>query len=121
MQIKDFSVGQTVFVVGNKRNMSGAEVQKAEVARVGRKYVTIKGRWTERFKEPDGVAPYLVEQAECGIPRLLFPSEEAVCEYRETAELRDWVRKMTGWDKIGKYTLDQLRAVRGILGGADNG
>lgn len=121
MQIKDFSVGQTVYIYGSTRRTAGTELKKAEVAKVGRKYVTLKSRWMEQFKEPNGTAPYLVEQVEYGTPRLLFPSEEAVCEYRETEELREWLMKMTDWDKIGKYTLDQLRAVREILGGADNG
>lgn len=121
MQIKDFSVGQTVFICGSTRRNTGTEIKKAEVAKVGRKYVTLKSLFVEQFKEPNWTAPYLVEQVEYGTPRLLFPSEEAVCEYMETEELRDWLRKMTDWDKIGKYTLDQLRAVREILGGADNG
>ena len=49
--------------------------------------------------------------------RLLFPSEDAVREYQEREELKEWVRVAAGWDKIGRYTLEQLRAVKKILEG----
>lgn len=52
-----------------------------------------------------------------GSPRLLFPSEDAVREYQEREELKEWVRVAAGWDKIGRYTLEQLRAVKKILEG----
>lgn len=61
--------------------------------------------------------PYLIEETEYGSPRLLFPSEDAVREYQEREELKEWVRVAAGWDKIGRYTLEQLRAVKKILEG----
>lgn len=61
--------------------------------------------------------PYLIEETEHGSPRLLFPSEDAVREYQEREELKEWVRVAAGWDKIGRYTLEQLRAVKKILEG----
>ena len=35
----------------------------------------------------------------------------------EREELKEWVRVAAGWDKIGRYTLEQLRAVKKILEG----
>lgn len=85
---------------------------------MGRKYVTISGRWGERFREAHNRdMPYLIEEAEYGSPRLLFPSEDAVREYQEREELKEWVRVAAGWDKIDRYTLEQLRAVKKILEG----
>lgn len=83
MEIKAFKPGQTVYIMGTDRRDRGDHAaRKAEVAKVGRKYVTISGRWGERFRETVGRSkPYLIEEMEYGSPRLLFPSEAAVMEY----------------------------------------
>ena len=119
MDIKSFKPGQTVYIVGDvRRSREKSFAIEAEVAKVGRKYVTISGRWGERFREVcNGDMPYLIEKTEYGSPRLLFPSEDAVREYQEREELKEWVRVAAGWDKIGRYTLEQLRAVKKILVG----
>ena len=98
MEIKAFKPGQTVYIMGTDRRDRGDHAaRKAEVAKVGRKYVTISGRW--------------------GSPRLLFPSEAAVMEYKEREELKEWVRRATDWDKVDRHTIEQLRAVKQILEG----
>lgn len=119
MDIKSFKPRQTVYIVGDaRRPRDKFSAVKAEVAKVGRKYVTISGRWGKRFREAyNRDMPYLIEETECGSPRLLFPSEDAVREYQEREELKEWVRVAAGWDKIGRYTLEQLRAVKKILEG----
>lgn len=119
MDIKSFKPRQTVYIVGDaRRPRDKFSAVKAEVAKVGRKYVTISGRWGERFREAHNRdMPYLIEETEYGSPRLLFPSEDAVREYQEREELKEWVRVAAGWDKIGRYTLEQLRAVKKILEG----
>lgn len=105
MDIKSFKPRQTVYIVGDaRRPRDKFSAVKAEVAKVGRKYVTISGRWGERFREAHNRdMPYLIEEAEYGSPRLLFPSEDAVREYQEREELKEWVRVAAGWDKIGRY------------------
>lgn len=82
MEIKAFKPGQTVYIMGTDRRDRGDHAaRKAEVAKVGRKYVTISGRWGERFRETVGRSkPYLIEEMEYGSPRLLFPSEAAARE-----------------------------------------
>ena len=123
MTIKDFKVGQTAHIMGDgctQRNRFTTRV--AEVTKIGRKYVTVKtsGGWDMKFKETCDDRPFLTEHTECGASRLLFPSSEAVDEYREREELKTWVRSAAGWEKIDCYTLAQLRAVKKILEGADH-
>lgn len=116
MTVKDFIAGQTVYIVEDGiRSRNGLYAAKAEVAKVGRKYVTIRGRLGEKFKETYESRPYLIEQVEYGSPRLLFPSEDAVYEYREREELKEWVRTAADWNRIDRYSLEQLRAVKKIL------
>lgn len=116
MTIKDFKVGQTVYILGDGRYERNKRLETAaEVVKVGRKYVTISGSFGSRFKETSSSRPYLVELVECGTPRLLFLSSEAVDEYREREELKMWVRTASDWGKIDRYTLAQLRAVKKIL------
>ena len=118
VDIKAFEQGQTVYIVGTDRQRRGERaVREAEVAKVGRKYVTISGRWGERFRKTLGDAPYLIEATEYGSPRILFPSEDAAREYREREELEEWVRLAADWKKIDCYTTEQLRAVKKILEG----
>lgn len=122
MTIKDFKVGQTVFVMGDGSTQRDRfRTVAAEVVKIGRKYVTTSGNWAMQFKETHESRPYLVEHAEYGVPRLLFPSREAVDEYREREELKTWVRTAAGWEKIDRYTLAQLREVKRILEGDENG
>ncbi len=116
MTIKDFVVGQTVFVMGDScYERDKYETTAAEIVKVGRKYVTISGNWGMQFMETGESRPYLIEHTEYGAPRMLFPSMEAVDEYREREELKTWVRTAAGWDNINRYTLTQLRAVKTIL------
>ncbi len=118
MTIKDFALGQIAYIMGDYRTQQKRfNTQEAKVAKIGRKYVTIKalGGWDMQFESTAESRPYLVEHTEIGAPRLLFPSKEAVDEYREREELKTWVRTAAGWDKIDRYTLDQLRAVKMIL------
>lgn len=52
MDIKSFKPRQTVYIVGDaRRPRDKFSAVKAEVAKVGRKYITISGRWGERFRE----------------------------------------------------------------------
>ena len=92
MDIKSFKPRQTVYIVGDAR-------------RPRDKFSAVKAG--ERFREAHNRdMPYLIEETEYGSPRLLFPSEDAVREYQEREELKEWVRVAAGWDKIGRYTLN---------------
>lgn len=117
MTIKDFKVGQTVFIIGSSRRECKMrdDVREAEVVKVGRKYVTISGHWHQKFEETGTSAPYLTEHTDRGAPQQLFLSRKAIDEYTEQEALKEWVQKATRWENIGRYTLNQLRAVKKIL------
>ncbi|WP_304634416.1 hypothetical protein [uncultured Oscillibacter sp.] len=119
MTIKDFTVGQTAYAMGDGYStmIDKYSVSEVRVEKVGRKYVTIAGNWGEQFEETSASRSYLIEHRDCGTPRLLFPSRKAVDDYIEREELKTWVRTAAGWGNIDRYTLHQLRAVKKILEG----
>ncbi len=48
MKIKDFKVGQIVYITGN----NGTDIFEKEVAKVGRKYVFVyRGSWEEKLED----------------------------------------------------------------------
>ena len=51
----------------------------------------------------------------------MFPSLQAANDEIEREALKDWLREAVNYNKIRLYSIDQLRAVRDILGGEDNG
>lgn len=117
MEIKDFKVGQTAYIIGDGRRRGDSKATAVEVVKVGRKYVTVTeaGRQETRFCEPVGFTDFLVEDKDWGSPRLLFLTTEAVDEYNELSDLRSWVQEATNWLKVKEYTLAQLRAVKKII------
>ncbi|MBR1616317.1 MAG: hypothetical protein IJ673_12705 [Treponema sp.] len=120
MTLKDFSVGQTAYIIGDTahRTSTNKGITEVTVEKIGRKYVTVKrGTYEIRFGVQGETKPYLVENTEYGAPRLLFPSEEDMNRYNELCDLKRWVGEAAGWSKIGRYSLEQLRAVKKILEG----
>lgn len=116
MTIKEFYVGQTVFLMGERRGLKTQyTTTQAAVAKVGRKYVTINDVWGRQFEEVGNHREYLREHKDGGTPLMLFPSQEAVDTYIEHEELKKWVREAADWSKIDRYTLEQLREVKKIL------
>lgn len=116
MTIKDFTVGQTAYILG--LDNWGRRLSDAEVIKVGRKYVTVvpKGMcWEMRFSHKWEGEPYLVEDTDCGSPRMLFLSMAALDEYVETQEIRRYICKAIDWSKIRRYSLEQLRDIKKIL------
>ncbi len=120
MTIKDFKVGQIAYMLEDGRRATFGAVAEAEVAKVGRRYVTIReGRQEARFYEPVNSTTYLVEDKDYGVKRLLFLTTEAADEYIELNDLRNWVQEATNWLKVKQYTLAQLREVKKILEGGE--
>lgn len=116
MTIKEFHVGQTVFLMGERRGLKTQyTTTQATVAKVGRKYVTINDAWGRQFGETSDHRPYLREHKDNGTPLMLFHSQEAVDTYIEHEELKKWVREAADWSKIDRYSLEQLREVKRIL------
>lgn len=126
MNIKDFKPGQTAFILIRKR---GRETQylvnQCKVISVGRKYVKVapKGNllYPVEYYLHEKTDDHLTEKRDWGEYTFLFPTEEAINNAVERDKLRIWLRKETEGYKLYSYTLEQLRAVRDILGGKDNG
>lgn len=120
MKLKDFAVGQKVYLVSSNGAKEDS-VQECVVRSIGRKYLKTEnadhGSFVIRYfvvstKETD---PFLIEHTEYGDKRLLFPAKEAVAEYFELLSLRDWLVDAADWPERNLYTLRQLRAVKEIL------
>ena len=121
--IKKFEKGQTAYILGDGRRRAEGKATAVEVIKVGRKYVTVKeaGRQETRFCEAFGLADCLIEDKNYGVQRLLFATTEAVDDYNELNDLRNWVQEATNWMKVKDYTLAQLREVKRILEGGASG
>lgn len=113
MDIKDFDVGQTVFVVNlhEGRNMIPSICENT-VAKVGRKYVTL----TSGSKYASCECEFgLYEECDWGDRRYLCPSETDAKMLIEKRELGLWLNNLKIF-KNEKYSLEQLRQVKEILG-----
>lgn len=119
MRINQFTKGQTAYILGDGNTViSKKEPVEVTVSKIGRKYVTVTtgGRLEMQFEETFiEDFPYLCEKTEFGAPRMLFPSSIAAGEYLEREDLKRWVQQAVEWNKIGRYTLEQLREVKRIL------
>lgn len=116
MNIKDFKVGQTVFILDNDARSKKKEPVMYIVTNVGRKYVTVRcGSWITQFGAEEWADGFLVEKTEFGSKKYLFPSQESVNNYLERQDLQVRLRMATEWQKVGRYSLKQLRAVVRIL------
>ena len=121
MTIKDFKVGQTAYILEDGRRATFGAAAEAEVAKVGRRYVTVRDMGREaRFFEPVNSTTYLVEDRDYGAKRLLSLTAEAVAEHKELTDLQNWVQEATSWLKVKGYTLAQLREVKKILKGGED-
>ena len=117
MIVKRFKAGETAVSLGDGRvKPYMCCTVAAEVVKVGRKYVTALLNGQEiRFCAPCNCDLYLIEDKNWGAPRLLFPTSEAADRYCEREKLKLWVAEETGWLKMERYSLEQLRAVKQIL------
>ena len=120
MDIKEFKVGQTAFMVDTDtrgRTENSNPVTKVTVTKVGRKYITVEiNRWrTAQFSSTRDRCGFLTENIDYGYPHHLFSSEEAYAQYVELEKLRRWLYEISHYGDTHKYTLDQLRAVKEIL------
>lgn len=122
MNMKDFTVGQTVYVLEEKRGPE-REVRTMEyiVVSIGRKYLRASrdgdSRFPTEFYEPEGRSDYLREKKDWAEPLKLFTTREAVTDYIEKEMLIHWFHKATDHNNTEGYTLEQLRAVKKILEG----
>lgn len=128
VNIKDFKVGQEVYIQQREGNL--AEYEKYVVVKVGRKFVYVcpeeymgksdyEYMWIS-FKKPNYTELYLEENCEYGWKRRLFPTAKAKNEFVEERELIMWLSGIVLNElRQEKYTLDQLRRVKRVLTDTD--
>lgn len=74
MRIKEFKVGQVVFVMDQSSvHQDGLCIVETSVAKVGRKYVTISGNWGAQFEETTDNSWYQGGVCESGLHKPDLP------------------------------------------------
>lgn len=123
MDIKDFKVGQTVYVelIGNaKRGRCSEElIEEWEVAKVGRKYVHAqkKGSIFPVVFEKNEYDGNFVEKTDISVDYILYASKSEIEEKFEReklySEIRDTFREYGNCPS--KLSLEQLRKIKAII------
>ena len=115
--IKDFKVGQkiAVLILHHGRNKE-PELYERTVSRIGRKYV-VDDR-DVKYCQESYLEEGLVESCEYGERAYIFPKMEEANDYIEKYELMIWFSRISSTD-TRKYSLQQLRKVKEILGEGD--
>ena len=114
ISLKDFSVGQDVYIL----NYDWREevIIKSTVLSVGRKYITVDhGYPNSKYSVEDYCSFGLIEKTEYGGVDICFPSMQALNNYKEKKALEHWFYDISS--RVNKYSLEQLRKVKEILGG----
>lgn len=110
MNIKDFKVGQKVFVLDLYRGREKHVIREEQVAKVGRKYVYLTTGI--KYEYCDWCEFGLIEAQDWGNRSFLFASEAHAKMEIEKRELALWLNSLR---TNNKYTLKQLRKVKEIL------
>lgn len=127
MNIKDFKPGQEVFALSTTRGRTvNHTIRKYIVKSVGRKYVKVATEEhptsTIAFSGSNILSDqYLVENRDWGDRMKLFTSLQAANDEIDREALQTWLREAVNFNKIRFYSVEQLRAVKDILRGKDNG
>ena len=125
MNIKDFEVGQTVYVelIGDASRGRTAEerIEEWEITSVGRKYIKAGKRY-EKSKivgeitfEYNDYYKRFVEHTDYCINHLLYTAKQEIEESHEKNVLFDKISKRFSYGSQGNVTLEQLRAIHKIL------
>lgn len=126
MKIKDFKVGQEVYVYSDRDLMllKEQEAQVYTVAKIGRKYLYIaKGKHEDAktvpeyllqcFREPEYTDEFLELNVDFGYKTILFPDMETATDYFEKRKLVRLFETKVSWNQ---YKIDDLRKIKNILG-----
>lgn len=117
MNIKDFKVGDTVYIVGGERAKDNS-VREEIVSKVGKKYVSVGSGYGEDKYEVSEYcedANYLLEHKDWGTRKQLYKSMEDIETEREIEQIRRWLFGSYADAQKHTFSIDQLRAVRDIL------
>lgn len=124
MSIKDFKVGQTVYVelTGNARRGKEPEqcIEEWEVTSVGRKYINAVKKnpdsllyklvfeWSESYGR-------FVEKTRCSVNYILYLTRQEIEEKHEKTRLFQEIEHRFRYGSQKDISLEQLRAIHGIL------
>ena len=124
MNIKDFKVGQTVYVelTGNASRGKTTEecIEEWEITSVGRKYIKAGKRsdgriWRERTFEYRDPYKRFVEKTNSCVDYVLYTTRQEIEEKHEKNRLFIDIRKRFEFGSQKDISLEQLRAISGIL------
>ena len=110
MNIKDFKVGDKVYIVEKLHRRE--TIREDEVIKVGNKYITTK-RDELKFYLNNENDTFLTINRDWGEKELLFKNEQELKDYEEYKTLKSEL-----YDKLCRleeYSLDQLRKIKEII------
>lgn len=124
MSIKDFKVGQTVYVelTGNASRGKEPEqcIEEWEIASVGRKYIKAckkqSGifRFETTFEYRENYKRF-VQKTDCCVDYILYPTRQEIEENQEKSILFREIENRFRYGSQRDISLEQLRAIHGIL------
>lgn len=130
MNIKDFKVGQTVYVelTGNAIRGKTAEqcIEEWEITSVGRKYIKAGKRaygriWGERTFEYRDSYGRFVQKTDCCVDYIIYLTRQEIEKKQEKSRLFREIEERFRYGSQRDISLEQLRAIHGILeGGKQN-
>ena len=112
MNITDFKPGQTAIM--EVRAYGKPFSKEVTVEKVGRKYVTVRGRWNERFFLNFNTDVFLLQKVDAGAPNYLFSSRKAYDDYVESNELRRWLSDRFSF-MSERLPLEKMRRIKAII------
>lgn len=124
MDIKDFKVGQTVWIelTGNaSRGKSGNDlIEEWEVVTVGKKYIHAKRKgfgFPVKFEKREyGYSEKIVQKTDCCVDYILYVSKTELEEELERRTLIDEISiEFRSYGRKDKFSLDQLRRIKAII------
>lgn len=125
MNIKDFKVGQTVYVelTGNASRGKTAEqcIEEWEITSVGRKYIKagrkLDGRiWAETTFEYRENYGGFVEKTDCCVDYILYETRQEIERKFEKSKLLNEVESFfRDWNKPKNLSIEQLKRIKEIL------
>lgn len=129
MEIKDFKIGQRVWVklTGNaSRGKSGSDlIEEWEVVSVGRKYVKAKKvgyshSWGIEF-EKRGYSERFVQKTNACVDYVIYESKQAILDEFEASNLERKICDFFRNCRSKNISLEQLREISKIIWGENNG
>ena len=124
MEVKDFKVGQTVFVklIGNAKRGKSEEnlIEEWEVTKIGKKYVHARKKGCNtavKFEKKDygTYKEQFVEKTDYSEDYILYPSKKELEENLEYEKLSNDISKMFRYGSSEKLSLDQLRKIKAVI------